>query len=76
VVVGHHALAHRRGQERQLGALDELADLVLGARVGHALADDDERPLGEPEHVQRALDILRDGLRARRIWAARRLLHP
>ncbi len=75
MVVGHHALAHRRGQERHLGALDELADLVLGARVGHALADDDERPLRRAEHVQRALDVLRHGLGARRVRAARRLLH-
>ena len=45
VVVGQHALAHGRGQERQLGALDEGAHLVLGARPGHALADDDERLL-------------------------------
>ena len=75
MAVGHHPLAHRRGEERQLGALDEGADLVLGAGVGHALADDDERPLGRPERVQRALDILRHGLRARRVRAARRLVH-
>ena len=46
VVVGHHALAHRRVEERQLGRLDERAHLVLGARPRHALADDHERPLG------------------------------
>ena len=42
MVVRHHDLAHRRAQERQLRALDE-AHLVLGARPGHALADQDER---------------------------------
>jgi len=46
MVVGNHTLAHRRTQERQLRALDEGPDLVLGARPGHALADENERPLG------------------------------
>ncbi len=45
IVVGQDALAHGRGQERQLGALDEFAHLVLGPRPGHALADDDQRLL-------------------------------
>jgi hypothetical protein len=49
-----------------------LRNLVLGARVGHALADDDERPLRRPEHVQRALDVLGHGLGAWRVRAARR----
>lgn len=45
-VVGHHALAHRRRQERQIRLLHQLADGQLGACVGGALADDHQRPLG------------------------------
>ena len=70
MVVRHHALAHRRAQERQLRALDEGADLVLGARPGHALADEDERPLGPFEHVQRILDVLHRRHHARRVGRA------
>jgi hypothetical protein len=32
MVVGHDTLAHRRGKERQLRALDKGADIVFGAR--------------------------------------------
>ena len=42
MLVRHHPLAHRRAQKRDLRALDEGAELT---RPGHALADDDERPL-------------------------------
>ena len=42
--VRHHTLAHRRTQERDLRALDKGAHLVLGARPGHALADENKRP--------------------------------
>ena len=74
MVVRHHALAHRRAHERDLGALDEGAHLVLGARPRHALADDDQRPLGLFEHVERRLDILagatlRGGSGTRWTWA-------
>ena len=66
MVVRHHALAHRRAHERQLRALDEGADLVLGARPRHALAEENERPLGPFEQVQRRLDVLRRRHHARR----------
>ena len=52
MVVGHDTLAHRRPQERDLRALEEGADLVLGAQPSHALADENERPLGLFEEVQ------------------------
>ncbi len=67
MVVRHHTLAHRRAQERYLRALEEGAYLVLGARPGHALADEDERPLGLFEQVQRVLDIFLRCHRARRV---------
>ena len=70
MVVRHHALAHRRAHERQLRALDEGADFVLGARPRHALADEDERPLGLFEQVQRRLDVLRRRHHARRFGHA------
>ena len=57
------------------GALDEGAHLVLGAREGHALADDHQRPLRRLQHVQRLLDVLRHRLDARRIGAFRGLDH-
>jgi hypothetical protein len=49
------------------------AHFVLGAREGHALADDDERPLGRLQHVQRLIDVLRHRLDARRVRAFRGL---
>jgi hypothetical protein len=49
-----------------LRALDEGADLVLAARPRHALAEQNERPLGLFEQVQRRLDILRRRHHARR----------
>ena len=70
MVVRHHALAHRRTQERHLRALDEGADFVLGARPGHALADENERPLGPFEQVQRCLDVLHRRHHARRVGRA------
>ena len=70
MVVRHHALAHRRAQERQLRALDEGADFVLGARPRHALAEENERPLGPFEQVQRRLDVLRRRHHARRFGHA------
>src|SRR6516162_3062876 len=70
MVVRHHALAHRRTQERQLRALDESADFVLGARPGHALADENERPLGPFEQVQRSLDVLNRRHHAWRVGCA------
>ena len=65
IVVRHRALAHGRVQKRQLGALDELADLAFGARPRHALADHDQRPLGGFQRGQRRFNGIRIGLGAR-----------
>src|SRR5262245_28132960 len=70
MVVRHHALAHRRTQERQLRALDEGAHFVLGPRPGHALADENEWPLGTFEQAQCRLDVLRWRHHTRRIGRA------
>jgi hypothetical protein len=64
------ALAHRRAQERQLRALNEGADFVLGARPRHALAKENERPLGPFQQVQRRRDVLRRRHHARRFGRA------
>jgi hypothetical protein len=75
MVVGHHPLAHRRAQERHLRLLDKGAHLAFGVGPGHPLADQDQRPLGPLEHVERRLDILRRGLKARRVGAFLHLHH-
>jgi hypothetical protein len=67
MVVRHHALAHRRTQERHLRALEEGAHLVLGARPGHALADEDEPPLVLFEQVESVLDVFLRRHRTRRV---------
>ena len=54
--VGQQALGHAHRQERGAALLDEGADLVVGLRIGRALAEDDERTLCALEHVERALD--------------------
>ena len=65
--VGQQALAHAHRQERHAALLDELADRIVGLRVGRALAEDDQRALGALEHVERALDrVRRRNLRGRR----------
>ena len=65
--VGQQALGHAHRQERNAALLDERADRVVGLRVGRALAEDDQRPLGALEHIERALDRIRRGnLRRRR----------
>ena len=46
VVVGDDALAHGGGEEGQLRRFEEFTHFVRGVRVGHALADDDERAVG------------------------------
>ena len=51
-------------------ALDKGADLVLGARPGHALADENERPFGLFEQVQGVLDVFLRRHRARRVGGA------
>ena len=75
IVVRHGAFAHWRVQERQLGALDELADVVLGARPRHAFADHHERPFGGFQGLERGFHRIRVGLRARRFGHPGRLDH-
>ncbi len=65
MVVWDHALAHRRGQEREVGSIDELADLVLGSGPGHTLADDHQRVFGPLEHLDGPPDRIRFGVGAR-----------
>ena len=64
--VGKEPLAHAHRQERDAALLDERADIVVGLRVGRALAEDDQRTLGALEHVERALDRRRRGYLGRR----------
>ena len=66
--VGQQALGHAHRQEGNAALLDERADRIVGLRVGRALAEDDQRPLGALQHVERALDrIRRRNLRRRRV---------
>ena len=68
VGVGQEALGHRHRQVGDAGLLDQGADLGVGARVRRAFAEDDERPLGALQHVERALDrVGRRDLARRRI---------
>jgi hypothetical protein len=54
--VGEQALAHAHRQEWNAARLHQRADGVVGLRVGRALAEDDERPLGALQHAERPLD--------------------
>ena len=66
--VRQQALGHAHRQERHAGLLDQRADRVVGLRIGGALAENDQWPLGGLEHVERALDRVRRGnLRRRRV---------
>ena len=58
IAVGHHALAHGRRQERQVGVGDQTADGGLGARVGGALADDHQRAVGGEEQGGGTLKVV------------------
>ena len=58
-----------------MGALDELADLVLGTRPGHALADDDQGAFGGLEGAERCFHRVGIGLRPRRFGHRRCLDH-
>ena len=59
--VGQETLGHAHRQERRAALFDEFADVVIGLRVGRALAEDDQRTLCSLEHVERALDGGRRG---------------
>ena len=64
--IGQQALGHAHGQERHAALFDERADVVVGLRIGRALAENDQRTLGALEHVERALDRGRGGDLGRR----------
>ena len=64
--VGQQALAHAHRQERNAALLDQSADIVIGLRIGRALAEDDQRALGALEDIERTLDGGRSGNLGRR----------
>jgi hypothetical protein len=66
--VGKQALAHAHGQEGNAGLFDKGFDRVVGLRIGRALAEDDQRPLGALQNRECTLDRFgRRNLRRRRI---------
>jgi hypothetical protein len=67
VGIGQDALGHAHRQERNAALFDQGADLVIGLRVGRALAENDQRALGTLEHVERTLD----GGRSRKLGRCR-----
>ncbi len=54
--VGQKALGHAHRQERRAALFNQSADRIVGLRISGAFAEDDQRPLGALEHVERALD--------------------
>ena len=54
--IGQQALGHAHRNERNAALLDQRADVVVGLRIGGALAEDDQRTLRAAQHVERALD--------------------
>ena len=56
----------RRRRDRNLQAFGEPQQFVAGAAVAHALADDNHRPLGGEQHVDRLDDAFRIGAAAAR----------
>jgi hypothetical protein len=54
--VGQKPLGHAHRQERHAALLDEALDRVVGLGIGRTLAEDDQRPLGAFEHIERTLD--------------------
>ena len=66
--VGQQALGHAHRQEGNAALFDQRADVVVGLRIGRALAEDDQRAFGAFQHIERALDrIGRRNLRRRRV---------
>ena len=57
--VRQEPLGHAHRQKRNAALFDQGPDRVVGLRIGRALAEDNERPFGAFEHIQRALDRLR-----------------
>ena len=64
--VGKQALGHAHRQEGNAARFDQRADVVVGLRVGRALAENDQRPLCALQDVERALDGGRSGDLGRR----------
>ena len=68
VRVGQQALGHRHGQVGDAGLFHQRANIRIGLRVRRALAENDERTLGAPEQIERALHgVRRRDLARRRI---------
>ena len=64
--VGQEPLGHAHRQIGDAGLLDEGADIGVGLRIGGALAEDDQRPLGALQHLERSRNRLRRRNLARR----------
>ena len=54
--IGQQTLGHAHWQERSAALFDEGLDLLVGLRVGRALAEDDQRLLGAFQHIKCTLD--------------------
>ena len=54
--VRKQALGHAHRDVRNAALLDQRADVVVGLRIGGALAEDDQRTLGAAQHVECTLD--------------------
>ena len=66
--IGQQSLGHAHRQERNAAGLDQRADIVVGLRIGCALAENDQRTFGASQHIERALDRrIRGDLRRRRV---------
>ncbi len=57
--VGQQALGHRHRQVGDAGLFHQRADIRIGLRVRRALAENDQRPLGALQQVERALHGVR-----------------
>ncbi|OIQ71773.1 hypothetical protein GALL_466080 [mine drainage metagenome] len=54
--VRQKSLGHAHRQERNATPLDQRADVVVGLRIGRALAENDQGTLCALQNIQRALD--------------------
>ena len=71
VVVGEHATRHQRGDDVDPGEVDQLAQRLGGARLEHAAADVEHRPLGLEDQLGRLLDHPRVTLGGRAVAGQR-----
>ncbi|MGY4652726.1 hypothetical protein ACVWWN_006522 [Mycobacterium sp. URHB0021] len=58
MIVGQQALGHRHRHVRRPRGLDKLGDLLVGLRVGGALAEHDQRSFRVGQQVDRRIDSL------------------